>query len=268
MSRRKNMSKASSLKPHHSYLKRKAKYRFTLIELLVVIAIIAILAAMLLPALNKARARAQAISCTGNLKTFGTTMHLYAGDSNGWSFTMYGANPSTSVTRYWLGVIRDGKYMGEFKVEHIATVDISIEPPGPFRCQSRKKNETLHMDYGTNFHLAGFGKYAPWNRATGYGEVAYGTQESTLFKPESMKIASKVIYWSDVPRGYVYYATVNWPYFESTNQYCIGNIPAHNGMNNASLADGHVESYRQKDYEQRIRKYAFYSSASVGPGPE
>ena len=77
-------------------------FRFTLIELLIVIAIIAILAAMLLPALGMARETGRRMACAGNLKQIGVGYMMYTQDCNGWlpAFMMGGEGDYTTCYHF------------------------------------------------------------------------------------------------------------------------------------------------------------------------
>ena len=141
------------------------KKRFTLIELLVVIAIIAILAAMLLPALSKAREKARTISCASNLKQIALTEFMYRSDHDG-HFIPH-SNPAgyTSGTNCntWVAMMANPaqnlNYMSDRKVFLCPSAKMWVHSNGHNILQNTPGSAYawLYVPYGYNWRYPGGG---------------------------------------------------------------------------------------------------------------
>jgi prepilin-type N-terminal cleavage/methylation domain-containing protein/prepilin-type processing-associated H-X9-DG protein len=153
---------------------KRYRYVFTLIELLVVVAIIAILASMLLPALNSAIIKARGIECVSRMKTIGNAILLYAGDWDDWIIP---AKQSTAgVGTVWIFVLSDGRY-GGLRWHGDSPKYTSVSPwacPSETVSFGKYRDDPPHFQYGhyaINRWLSGSFSM-PVNRWRRYNNVA------------------------------------------------------------------------------------------------
>ncbi len=146
---------------------------FTLIELLVVIAIIAILAAMLLPALNKARGKAKSVSCLNIMKEMGAACHLFANDYEGRLPATISKDDSGSLSQDWRKYLNDLVFPQPKITDYGHKFDVEHDQVRPFYCPALPGDKSV--SYARDFAM----NYVAGGADTGGGPGKLGKKSAT-----------------------------------------------------------------------------------------
>lgn len=221
---------------HHSHSKSQLN-SFTLIELLIVIAIIAILAGMLLPALNVAREKARAVSCAGsNLRQLGYLLNLYSDDY--YDYTVPVDRAGSAEPPLWGGRLSQ---LGYFMQTDAAPGDSKPYYPAIMNCPSQKPIANAGTIYPKTDTLVYYTYHYAKNVYTGLAD--YSTTNFAWKRRGQIKLPSKMLDVMDWGQ--------KWHYVSQSSGFMIQKT-RHNGQFNILFLDGHTGSLKPTEISINI----------------